>query len=271
MTLASPAQYINFMIDTHSHIFDDKIYKAYFIKAKHRIRKVLVINWHKNNLEKFVDFVNSKKNLYAVASIDIDKNIPEQLEICDKLFREKKIFGIKLYPGYQYFYPSDEKIYSTAELCQKHNKPLIFHSGDVWDPDNKAVLEYSRSIYIDKLAVNFPKCKIIIAHFGFPYFLETANVVSKNENVYTDISGTLDKQDTKKEEKTALNQYVLDLKRAFSYFPDVKKKVMFGTDFCGEDTPLHEIDLYIKVVKKVFTKDEQKNVFVDLAEKLFFE
>ena len=185
------------------------------------------------------------------------------------LFRSNKLFGIKLYPGYQYFYPSDEKVYPIAELCQKYNKPLIFHSGDVWNPEGGAILKYTHPIYIDELAVKFPKCKIIISHFGFPYHLETANIVSKNENVYTEISGTLDECDSDEEVINMSNQYIKDLQRVFAYFPNVKEKTMFGTDYGGENTPLNLIEPYIEVVESVFSKKEQQNVFSGLAEKLF--
>lgn len=257
------------IIDIHTHIYDEKIYKSYFDKAKSKVSKAFVMHWHKFDLEKFLEFVASKDNLYAVGSIDVDGDIKNQLDIHQKLFQENKIFGIKLYPGYQYFYSSDKKIYPIAELCQKYNKPLIFHSGDVYDSDKTAILKYAHPIHVDELAVKFPKCKIIISHFGFPYFIETANIVSKNENLYTDISGTIDKQDCKKDDRNLFKQYVKDLQRALSYFPDVKEKIMFATDYGEEDPPIDEIDPYIKIVKRVF-KSEQENVFHKLAEKMFF-
>lgn len=259
--------------DVHTHIYGEDTYKSYLAKARGRISKALVMHWYKFNLNKLLEFVASKNNLYIVGSINIDNDVKRQLGIHQRLFQKKKIFGIKLYPGYQYFYPSDEKIYPIAELCQKYNKPLIFHSGDVYDPDNKSILKYAHPIFIDELAVKFPKCKIMISHLGFPYHLETANVVFKNKNVYTDISGTIaiNETDTKKDIKNLFSQYARDLRRVFSYFPDIRRKIMFGTDYSGEDTPLNEIDPYIKIVKQVFSRREQENVFYKLADKLFFE
>jgi len=254
------------IIDIHTHIDKEKIYQQYLKKSKNKVAKILVMEWLKSkDLEGLIRFVESKKNLFVAAAINFNKDISQQLESREKLFKENKIIGIKLYPGYQHFYASDPKIYPIATLCQKYNKPLIFHTGDVWDPDNEAILKYSHPIYIDDLAVKFPKCKIILAHLGFPYHLEAANVVSKNKNVYTDISGTLDSP-----RKDLLNQYIKDLTRVFAYSPIVKEKIMFGTDYSGENTPLKEIDNYIKIVKRVFSPEEQKNVFYKLAEKLFF-
>ena len=230
---------------------------------------MILMGWYKYNMEDILKFAEQKNNLYVIGSVDVSTDIQEQLNGLDKFFEEKKLFGIKLCPGYQYFYPSDEKIHPIAELCQKYDKPLIFHSGDVYNPEKDAILKYSHPIHIDELAVKFPKCKIIISHFGFPYILEAANIISKNDNVYTDISGTLDACGSDKEMEDKFNHYVQDLKRAFSYFSDVRNKTMFGTDYSGEDTPLNEIDVYIKLIENVFTKDEQENAFNKLAEMLY--
>lgn len=260
------------IIDTHTHIYSDETYKTYFEKADGRIAKAISLAcWEYTDSDELIEFVSTKKNLFVVGNIHIDGDIEKQLKLHDKWFQEEKIIGIKMYPGYQYFYPSDKLVYPVAELCQKYNKPLIFHSGDVWNPKGDAILKYSHPIHVDGLAVKYPECKIIIAHFGFPYHLEAANVVSKNKNVYTEISGTLDEMDTQEEHDNLIKQYIADLKRVYSYYPDVKDKTMFGTDYGGEHTPLKLVQPYIKIAENVFTKEEQKWVFSEIAQKLFWE
>lgn len=258
--------------DIHTHIYSEKDYKNYFDKAKGRVAKALVLDYkiRTPGLSKLIKFSQQKKNLFVLASVDMDKNISQQLKKLETHFKKKEIIGIKLYPGYEHFYPSDKKVWPIAKLCAKYNQPLVFHSGDFYDPDNIALLKYSRPIYIDELATKVPKCKIVISHFGFPYFMETAMVISKNANVYTDISGTIEVSDTKQEAIDLLEQYKKDLIRVFNYYPNIKPRVLFATDYGGEHTPLNLIDPYIDLVKKVFNKKEQKLVFTDLAEKLYF-
>lgn len=259
------------IIDTHTHIYSEKTHREYFSKAK-KVAKALTLFYplEKYRLEEILAFVETKKDLFLVGSIDMDGNVQQQIKTHEELFQNKKIYGIKLYPGYQLFFPSDKKVHPIAQLCQKYQRPLIFHSGDVYSPDNQALLKYSQSIHIDELAVKFPKCKIIISHFGFPAFLQTANIVSKNKNVYTDISGTLDQGDTKKEEKKMFKQYIKDLNRVFNYFPDIKEKIMFATDFGGEETPLSLINPYVNLVNKLFSGSQKHQVFSGLAENIFF-
>lgn len=265
------------IIDIHTHIYKENDYKDYFNKADGKVSKVLVMGHYESfreggrEFEEILEFIESKQNLYLVGPVDMEGDLEKQSELLDELFRKEKIRGIKLYPGYQYFYPSDKSVYAFAELCQKYNKPLIFHTGDVYDPAKNAILKYARADHVDELAVKFPGCKMIISHFGFPCFLETANVVSKNDNVYTDISGTLDEADSEDDAKNALEQYVNDLVRIFNYFPDLKKKTMFGTDYGGEDTPLNLISPYVDVVERVFSEKERESVFYKTAESLFFE
>lgn len=266
------------IIDTHTHIFREERYRTYFSKAKNRIGRAIVIHsWNITEekgsyfpLRELSSFVNTKKDLYLVGSVDMEKDVWGQAQELETYFKKGQILGIKLYPGYQYFYPSDGKIFPIAELCEKYNKPLIFHSGDVYDAEKKAILKYSHPIHVDELATKFPKCKIVIAHFGFPYHMETANIVSKNENVYTDTSGTLDQPDTHKEGKIMLDQYARDLERVFAYFPNVKAKTMFGTDYCGEKTSLNQVEPYIRLVERIWNKNERSHVFHGLANKLFF-
>ncbi|MBI4448284.1 amidohydrolase family protein [Candidatus Woesearchaeota archaeon] len=258
------------VIDVHTHIFNEKIYRDYLRKSGSKVSKMLVLHWYKSDFSQVSKFCETKKNLFLIGNVDFDKGTNNQLKHLERLLKKNKIFGIKLYPGYQYFYPSDKKVYPVAKLCQKYGKPLIFHSGDVYNPEGGALLKYSHPIHIDALAVKFPKCKMIISHFGFPYLMETANIVSKNGNVYTDISGTIMQCGSDKELKRLLSQYEADLGRVFSYFPNIKHKIMFGTDYGGEHTPLNLVQPYIWLVKKVFSKKEQKSVFYKTANKLFF-
>lgn len=266
------------IIDIHTHICDEETLESYKKKSKNLISKVIALPDIDNTLgigkeiEELLAFSEKNPSVNPAGCVDMKKDILPQIKFHENLFSQKKICAIKLYPGYQPFYPWEEKVFPVAELCGKYKKPLIFHSGDFYDPQNKSLLKYSRSIHIDALATRFPETKIVIAHFGFPDFVDTANVVSKNKNVYTDISGTIDDWGISKKDLSNLtNQYISDLKRALNYYSNIKNKIMFGSDYSGEDTDLKLVIPYIKVMKKILNKKERENAFYKLAEKLFFE
>ena len=267
------------IVDMHTHIYDEEVYQMYMKRASGRVDKILSIYYwgiigggrtERFTFEDMLRFAAKKENVYVIAAVNTRHDIPMQLKEIEELLKEKKVFGIKMYPGYQHFEPSDERVFPVADLCVRYNKPLLFHSGTVYDSTGGADLRYAHPIFVDRLAMRFPKCKIIIAHFGFPYFLETASLVSKNANVYTEISGTIDSVVSESATRDLLRQYTYDVKRALMYFPEIRGKIMFGTDYGGEDTPLNQIDPYIKLVKSVFSRKEQQHVFAGLAENLFF-
>ena len=129
-------------------------------------------------------------------------------------------------------------------------------------------MKYSHPLHVDELAVLVPECSIIVGHFGFPYLLETAMVMAKHMNVYADLSGTINSQNNSDAGKLA-NQYGLDLRRVFNYYPEVRGKILFGTDYTGEKFPLKWFDEYANVVNEVFSENERERVFGGLARKLF--
>lgn len=267
------------IIDIHTHVCNKKIWEEYRKKSSNKINKIIAIPYFNKtsqdipkipDVEELLEFTDSKENIYALGSIDMDGDLETQLSKHEELFQTGKIVGIKLYTGYQHFFPYEEKVVRVAKLCEKYNKPLVFHSGDLFDPTDAAILKYAHPLHIDELAKLCPQTKIVISHFGFPYFLETTNVVAANENVYVDISAVIVKFSTARETRAIQKQYAADLKRVFTYYPIMKEKVMFGTDFAGEETPLCLVESYIKITKKLLNKTQRENAFYKLAEKLYF-
>jgi predicted TIM-barrel fold metal-dependent hydrolase len=49
-------------------------------------------------------------------------------------------------------------------------------------------LEYARPAHMDRVAVEFPELRIVLAHLGHPWEPETIPVIRKQPHVYADIS-----------------------------------------------------------------------------------
>jgi len=63
----------------------------------------------------------------------------------------------------------------------------MIHSGDTLSSRGK--VRFSHPINIDDVATDNTELKIVICHMGTPWLLNCQEVVYKNKNVYTDVSG----------------------------------------------------------------------------------
>ena len=132
---------------------------------------------------------------------------------------------IKVHPPHQLLYPNDylrgdrelEIIYREAE---RHGIPIMFHTGTSIFPGARN--KYGDPIYLDDVAVDFPKLKILLAHGGRPLWMNTAFfLLRRHKNVYLDISG-------------------IPPKTLLQYFPrlhEVASQTLFGTDWPGPGVP----------------------------------
>jgi hypothetical protein len=122
------------------------------------------------------------KKFIGFASIDpFDNKAVEKLEYA---FTELDLKGLKLNPSKQKFYPIDKRLSPIYDICERYNKPITFHSGLSWEPNTLA--KYSRPIEFEEVASSRPKLRICLAHFGWPWVQETAMLMLKYPNVYTD-------------------------------------------------------------------------------------
>jgi predicted TIM-barrel fold metal-dependent hydrolase len=138
---------------------------------------------------------------------------------------------IKIHPPHQLLYPNDylngvnelEIIYRAAEA---NGIPVMFHTGTSIFPGARN--KYGDPMYVDDVAVDFPKLKILLAHGGRPLWMNNAFfLLRRHPNVYLDISG-------------------IPPKLLLKYFPrlhEIAHKTLFGTDWPGPGVPDMEQNL----------------------------
>ncbi|MEN9342145.1 MAG: hypothetical protein RIQ54_401 [Candidatus Parcubacteria bacterium] len=196
--------------------------------------------------------------LYPIGSFSALDLLPD-VEFIEQLLREKKIFGLKFYTGYEYFYPTDEKLYPYFELLSIYNRPAIFHMGDTYKKVVTAKLKYAHPLAIDEVAVEFPKMKIIIAHVGYPWIIETAEVCAKNDNVYTDTSGFVYGPFTPidREVFTKIIDY-------FKQHAPIASCLLFGTDW-----PISNQQSYVQTMSDLLPGDIQQQIFSENSIRAF--
>jgi len=129
----------------------------------------------------------SHGRLRLVSTVDPTKG-PKA--VADQIARWEKVpelTGIKLFPGYNPFYPHDRRLDPVYEYAQRRKLPVLIHTGDTLD--SLALVKYARPIEVDEVAVRFREVPFVLCHFGNPWVDEAAEVVYKNPNVYADTSG----------------------------------------------------------------------------------
>jgi len=156
-------------------------------------------------------------SLHPRQSRDIEADVENLLRLGLRL--------IKIHPPHQLLFPNDyqngmrelEVIYRVAEA---NGIPVMFHTGTSIFPDARN--KYGDPIYIDDVAVDFPKLKILLAHGGRPLWMNTAFfLLRRHRNVFLDISG-------------------IPPKSLLKYFPrleEIAHKTLFGTDWPGPGVP----------------------------------
>lgn len=148
-----------------------------------------------------------------------------QRDIYRKLYSTGGISAVKFYTGYDHYMPNGEQVRYALDDLNKVKCPVIFHMGDCLSSVHCAKLKYAHPLHIDDIAVDYPDINFIIAHMGYPWVRDTAEVCYKNKNVFTDISGFV-YGDFSKEDKPKF-------KKAVEEFLEIadSDKLLFGTDW----------------------------------------
>ena len=225
------------IIDAHCHIYPEKIADRavhgtdtfYGIVSKRKgTAKDLIDEKHVSNVDIFVvqsvattphqvksinEFVAKEVELYGDFLIGLGTlhQNSEDMEGDVLHLLELGLKGVKLHPDIQNFKIDEERYFPIYELCQKHNLPILMHTGD-YRYDN------SNPNRVIPILETFKDLKLIGAHFGgWSIYDEASQKLCKYENYFVDCSSafyTLEKSDAKK----IINRYGTD-------------KVLFGTDY----------------------------------------
>ena len=130
--------------------------------------------------------------------------------------------GAKFHPGIQAFYPNDPQFYRLFEKISELKVPALFHTGTnglgAGAPGGMGIkMDYTRPIYLDSLAADFPNITIIGAHPAWPWHEEMLAIIGHKANVFMDLSGWSPKY---------IPKLILDEART-----RLQDRIMFGSDY----------------------------------------
>lgn len=203
--------------------------------------------------------------IVPVPMVDMDKISPEEI---DQLLSQGAA-GIKfICPMHSYgdnrYFPLYDTILQRQALAIFHTGYLsdtLFQPGRLLGREDYVDITHMRPAAIDRIARVFPDLKILMAHFGNPWWEEAWNVIHSFPNVYADLCGG-----------TGHKRPMEMWKMIFTHGgkPDYANiaKLCYASDcsFCFQG--LYEFTPYIEFYERFF---EALNVPAELREKVNWE
>ena len=188
-------------------------------------------------------------------------DIKNTYDFIERHLQRETCVGVKLYPGYNHLYISDEIYTPVYELTQRYEKSVAVHTGDTLFPIAK--LKYCHPLTLDEVAASFPKVQFVMCHLGNPWLVDAAAVISKNPNVAADLSGlfvgVLDVPAFFCERAG----YIKHISTWLAYMGDYDR-LMFGTDW-----PIANIQNYIDFTSRLIPEKHHEKVFSDNAGRIY--
>jgi predicted TIM-barrel fold metal-dependent hydrolase len=185
-------------------------------------------------------------NIYTVAGISITHYKERDLRELADFLADGLVKGLKLYPGYEPFYPFDARCRVVYDLAAEYDVPVMIHTGDTYSPQGK--VRYAHPLNIDDVAVDHPDVKLVICHIGNPWIRDCMEVVYKNKNVWADVSGLVLGDFEDKFERFMLGQ----ITEMITYAGD-PAYLLYGTDW-----PICGMRSYLKFMRSLEIKEESR-------------
>lgn len=223
-------------------------------------------------------WIKAKPEFVMFGSLDFEHFFYQGYNELEEMAGEGFIKGIKIYPAYQQIDFEGHPFRRVLTLAGEKNLPVMFHGGvsyTLWkELGTQAVLALAQSPYpttqepyktpreFEKVAQAFPSVNLIVSHLCKPFFEEMIEVLKRNHNLFTDMSGLLDSR-LDAGYKTTCVEHV---KRFIGECgPD---KMMFGTDF---PVQTHADSVYfVETAMAAYSAQDRQKVYFDNANRIIF-
>lgn len=222
---------------------------------RHGIDYALVLSSFKNtdrrpSLDEILEVVGDDPKVGIVAGVSYENYRAHDLANLRLLLKGGWIKGLKLYPGYEPFYPHDPRMRVVYELAGEFGVPVMIHTGDTYDPQGK--VKYAHPLEVDEVAVDFRDVTFVICHLGNPWVTDTMEVIYKNPNVVADISGL-----TLGHFEERFERFMLAQINEFVDFAGDPSKLLFGTDW-----PVADMGDYVRFVRQLHLTEEEAELIL---------
>jgi len=169
----------------------------------------------------------------------------------ERAVTELGMSGAKFHPGMQAFYPHDKRFYPLYEKISALGVPALFHTGTnglgAGVKGGMGIkLDYTRPVYLDHVAADFPDLTVIGAHPAWPWHEEMLAIIGHKANVFMDLSGwspkyipkvIMDEARTRLQDRIMFGsdypfimpeRWLADFDKLDGFSPEVRRKILFG-------------------------------------------
>lgn len=182
-------------IDSHAHgrwSGPPDVLRAYIAECRKRGVERIVLIQSEDTL--FDTYARCPEFVIPVAQVNIDTIKADEIS----RLVERGAKGIK-FIGPMHSYGADVYFPFYERLCRL-GVPAVFHTGYLmvglfekggrfYEKPSLIDITDMRPAAIDRIVRGFPDLKILMAHFGNPWWEETWKMISTHRNVYADFSG----------------------------------------------------------------------------------
>ena len=226
--------------------------------AHARVLASYLVNPNRPSAAEVVRAVERVRNVSVVAGISYLNYKERDLRELADFLSAGLVKGLKLYPGYEPFYPHDHRLQVVYELAEEFDVPVMIHCGDTFSEHGR--LKYAHPLEVDEVAVDHPRVKLVICHLGNPWLVDCMEVLYKNKNVYADISGLILGAFTE-----AFEDYMEEQIHEVILYAGEASRLLYGTDW-----PICSMKSYVDFMQQLKLSDgDRQAILYENARKLF--
>ena len=205
-----------------------------------------IVSPHRPSTAQVVKAIEQVQNLGVVAGISYRHYKQRDLREMADFLAAGLVKGLKIYPGYEPFYPHDRRLQVVYELAEEFDVPVMIHCGDTYSPTGK--VKYAHPLEVDEVAVDHRNVKLVICHLGNPWLVDAMEVVYKNPNVYADFSGLVLGEFTE-----AFEDYMEEQIAEVILYAGEPSRFLYGSDW-----PICSMKSYVEFVRQLKLPEQDR-------------
>lgn len=109
----------------------------------------------------------------------------DMVKVVEKEVNERGFKGVNIQGFACRLRANNKRFYPVYAKCQELGIPVTIHASINFSVDR--TIDYSRPIYLDEVACDFPDLVIVANHGGWPWVTEMVAIAWKHPNVYIEI------------------------------------------------------------------------------------